>query len=155
MLPNCQTEINGKCVACDPGYSLVEGTCTLTCPTLFNCAACDDSTGVEKCDTCINGYYPLPFGEGCGPKPFCAVPDCQTCDPNTFQCSTCKSGYKLDKDGSCTKKLPFWFWIIVGVGGAVILALILYGALHHKETQAQWVAKQKAKFESKNQSNQV
>jgi len=147
---NCHTEINGTCVECDPGYTLTpNGTCIQTCPTLFNCASCDDSTGVERCDTCINGYYPLPFGQGCSPEPFCAVPDCQTCDPNTFQCHTCKGGYTLAKDGTCTRKMPFWFWIVVGVTGAVFVTIVLYVALHHKNSQVarnEWVAEQQAKF---------
>ena len=142
-IPHCHSEVNSRCVACNTGYTLSNGNCVASCPfPLTNCALCDDSTGRMRCDTCMPSFYPLPFGEGCVPEPYCAVPDCQTCHPNSMAiCVKCKGGYSLQKDGLCKRKIPLWFWIVVGTVGALLVILILYAALHKGESQKEWAAK--------------
>jgi hypothetical protein len=142
-IPNCHTEINAQCVQCNVGYTLTpNSTCTLSCPALPHCATCDDSTGQSRCDACMPAYYPLPFGSGCSPSPYCAVPDCTSCSTaSSGLCVECNSGYVLSKDGQCKRKIPFWFWIALGCGLALILALILYAVLHKGEPQEEWAQK--------------
>lgn len=143
-LPNCSSEINGSCVECNGGYSLTpNGDCLANCPNLAHCATCDDD-GLH-CTSCMEGFYPLPFGAGCSPSPFCPIMNCQQCDTKENVCDRCNDGYKVSKDGQCTRVYPLWFWIVIGSVGALVLALILYAIFHKGETQKEFGDKIRAR----------
>ena len=143
-IENCETQVNSQCTQCNAGYHVnPNGTCSPNCPQISNCETCDDSQNQWRCDKCMPGFFPSPvgFGFSCTKHPFCGV-GCETCSESSsgggITCASCKSGYSLQKDGTCKEKLPYWFWIIVGGGGALLLSLILYFSLRKGQTQEEW-----------------
>ena len=97
-IPHCHTQINSQCTECNVGYFVTpNGSCDLSCPELPHCATCDTSGSSPKCETCMPTFYPLPFGAGCSPTPYCAVADCKSCsETSSGICEECNSGYNLD-----------------------------------------------------------
>ena len=75
---------NSTCATCDTGYTPSNGYCEVQRPcAVTNCAVCD-TTLVDKCVRCEEGY-----GLVNGTCVKCADPYCRHCDINPSRCAKC------------------------------------------------------------------
>lgn len=96
-IANCATCTSSSsgvtCTACDSGYTLSNGKCTVTCPA--NCSTCSSPTTCTKCAT---GYSLSSTGK-------CTLTlssDCTKCDSGyTKNLTTCPSGKTLQYGRVC------------------------------------------------------
>ncbi|EAR96182.2 REJ domain protein (macronuclear) [Tetrahymena thermophila SB210] len=101
---SCVSCNDSGCTQCSPGYTLSNGTCSVSCD--ISCSTCS-GPGVNQCTICNNNYYISDKNNYCvsscdsnqyidstSPQKYCrsCVNNCQTCT-NSNSCQKCLTSY--------------------------------------------------------------
>ncbi|CAD2212941.1 hypothetical protein, conserved [Angomonas deanei] len=106
------------CADCAAGYSFpVEGPQCVEC-NLDRCMKCSAD---NVCAFCEDGFGAL--DSKCSP---CLIEGCLLCSANATVCDRIVA---KDDTTAVNKGIPWWVWLIVGLGAAAILGVILFVVL--------------------------
>ncbi|CAD2213862.1 hypothetical protein, conserved [Angomonas deanei] len=148
-LPNCVSQMtNDACDQCTDGYKPSDAKQCVICQ-VDNCDKCNT---VNVCAACKNTYQLLEEGTVC--KVVCEVPNCHQCDGYNH-CASCNIKFGPNSKGECIpctdpsckfcsgdqpdqctveftkeelegKKVPWWAWLLVGIGAALLVGFIIF-----------------------------
>ncbi|EPY17069.1 hypothetical protein AGDE_16441 [Angomonas deanei] len=147
-IPYCKEHTQEDvCQTCIDGYqSNGRGGCNMC--TIANCAECSQ---MQVCSKCEDGYKVTNAGDVCELR--CEVENCFQCNKynecaqcnlgygmmNTTHCAPCEDSTCKYCDGDRTKcvtyftkeelegkKVPWWAWLLVGIGAALLVGFIIF-----------------------------
>ncbi|CAD2216462.1 Gal/GalNAc lectin Igl2 [Angomonas deanei] len=108
-----QCEVANVCVKCKSSYDFA--TDLKTC-VLCNIEFCESCTKDGKCYSCKAGY-----GVSEGKCVKCMLENCILCSTDAQKCE--KYGEVIAEE---KKGIPWWVWLIVGLGAAALIGVILF-----------------------------
>ncbi|CAD2216089.1 hypothetical protein AGDE_15352 [Angomonas deanei] len=148
-LPNCIEQMtNNACEKCKSGYTINDASQCTICQ-IDGCGKCNE---INVCSACQNGYKFSDDKTKC--EPVCNVPNCHQCG-STDKCVSCEVRFGANSNGQCIactdpnckfcsgdkpdqcteeftkeelegKKIPWWAWLLVGIGAALLVGFIIF-----------------------------